>query len=134
VRAPHASTVEARVPVTPRRHEAIAAEHVELQRRVLHEITQRGRLRVDSSHPSVGRMLSPASRAGRERRGGEVRLRWAGARGDGRGRLEQVSIGAPPFALGVEKVELVAVGISCYTAATLALIAGESSCIETCRS
>jgi len=47
------------------------------------------------------------------------------------GHIDIVSIGAPPFLLGVAKSNLVAIGISCYAGGTLALVAGKNSGIKT---
>lgn len=47
------------------------------------------------------------------------------------GHIDVVSIGAPPFLLGVAKSNLVAIGISCYAGGTLALVAGKKSGIKT---
>jgi len=46
------------------------------------------------------------------------------------GHIDVVSIGAPPFLLGVEKVDLVAIGISCYAGGTLSLVAGKKSGVK----
>lgn len=46
------------------------------------------------------------------------------------GHIDIVSIGAPPFLLGVPKVGLVAIGISCYAGGTLALVASKKSGIR----
>lgn len=46
------------------------------------------------------------------------------------GQIDVVSIGAPPFLLGVEKVDLVAIGISSYAGGTLALVASKKSGIR----
>jgi ABC-type nitrate/sulfonate/bicarbonate transport system substrate-binding protein len=47
------------------------------------------------------------------------------------GHIDIVSIGSPPFILGVPKVDLVAIGISCYAGGTLALVASKKSGIKT---
>ena len=47
------------------------------------------------------------------------------------GHIDIVSIGSPPFLLGVPKVDLVAIGISCYAGGTLALVASKKSGIKT---
>jgi aliphatic sulfonates family ABC transporter substrate-binding protein len=47
------------------------------------------------------------------------------------GKIDIVSIGAPPFLLGVAKSNLVGIGISCYAGGTLALVAGSKSGIKT---
>lgn len=46
------------------------------------------------------------------------------------GHIDVVSIGAPPFLLGVAKSNLVAIGISCYAGGTLSLVAGKKSGIK----
>lgn len=46
------------------------------------------------------------------------------------GQIDVVSIGSPPFLLGVEKVGLVAIGISSYAGGTLALVASKKSGIR----
>jgi len=46
------------------------------------------------------------------------------------GHIDIVSIGSPPFLLGVEKAGLVAIGISCYAGGTLSLVASKKSGIK----
>jgi sulfonate transport system substrate-binding protein len=46
------------------------------------------------------------------------------------GHIDVVSIGAPPFLLGVAKSNLVAIGISCYAGGTLSLVASKKSGIK----
>lgn len=46
------------------------------------------------------------------------------------GHIDVVSIGAPPFILGVAKSNLVAIGASCYAGGTLALVASKKSGIK----
>ena len=46
------------------------------------------------------------------------------------GKIDVVSIGAPPFLLGVAKSNLVAIGTSCYAGGTLSLVAGKNSGIK----
>ena len=46
------------------------------------------------------------------------------------GHIDIVSIGSPPFLLGVEKAGLVAIGISCYAGGTLSLVVSKKSGIK----
>ena len=46
------------------------------------------------------------------------------------GHIDVVSIGAPPFILGVAKSNLVAIGASCYAGGTLSLVASKKSGIK----
>lgn len=46
------------------------------------------------------------------------------------GHIDVVSIGAPPFLLGVAKSNLVAIGASCYAGGTLSLVASKKSGIK----
>jgi len=70
-----------------------------------------------------------------EKAGGNVEVVKFGSGAQARdamiaGHIDVVSIGAPPFLLGVEKVDLVAIGISCYAGGTLALVASKKSGIK----
>jgi len=70
-----------------------------------------------------------------EKAGGKVEVVKFGSGAQARdamiaGHIDLVSIGSPPFLLGVEKVDLVAIGISCYAGGTLALVASKKSGIK----
>ena len=70
-----------------------------------------------------------------EKAGGSVEVVKFGSGAQARdamiaGHIDVVSIGAPPFLLGVAKSNLVAIGISCYAGGTLSLVAGKKSGIK----
>jgi sulfonate transport system substrate-binding protein len=70
-----------------------------------------------------------------EKAGGSVEVVKFGSGAQARdamiaGHIDVVSIGAPPFLLGVAKSNLVAIGTSCYAGGTLSLVAGKKSGIK----